>query len=340
MTMNATGEYDTLAHLLTNGQADRQSLTHGAGRNGRRDGAMQAAFETQMRMARTLFGEKGGYGQDSGGTGMDASIVNDALMFEALSTINRLMRDEAGLSARSGAASRETGAAAARTDQQGPAHQAPAPEVGTLSARFESGGSGVAAIGYDRVGGTSYGTYQIASKPGTMDRFLTYLDERAPAWAGRLRQAGEADTGSTRGGMPEAWKAIAAEDPERFGRLQHDFITEQTYAPARAMILDQTGLDFDNAPSALREVLWSTAVQHGATGAARIFGKVIDRFVASASASEGGFNEKLIEGVYDTRKGQFGSSTDRVRRSVVSRLNEEKQLALNMLDHTPLSRMV
>ncbi|WP_231117044.1 chitosanase [Pseudodesulfovibrio alkaliphilus] len=338
--MSPTAEYDTLARLLTNGQTDRQPVGEGAGPSGRREGAMQAAFETQMRMARTLFGEQGGYGQDSGGIGMDASIVNDALMFDALSTINRLMRDEAGFSPRNGAVLREPAQeGGARVDPEGPARQASATaQVGTLSARFESGGAGVEAIGYDRVGGTSYGTYQIASKPGTMDSFLTYLAERDPSWAGRLREAGEADTGSTKGAMPEVWKAIAAEDPERFGRLQHDFITEQTYTPARAMILDQTGLDFDNAPSALREVLWSTAVQHGPTGAARIFGKVIDRFVASAS--EEGFNERLIEGVYDTRKGQFGSSTDRVRRSVVSRLNEEKQLALGMLGHTPLSRMV
>jgi hypothetical protein len=330
MTTGTSAGQDALAALRPDSQT-------GTGRSARRDAAVRTAFEEQMRMTRTLFGDKGAAGHEPGTGGLDVSIVNDAMMFEALATINRLMRDEAGLPLRSG-----TGSAAELQGQAGTVQsqdEAPAqPEVGALSARFESGGAGVEAIGYDRVGGTSYGTYQIASKPGTMDRFLTYLDEHAPAWGDRLRGAGEADTGSTRGAMPEAWKAIAAEDPERFGRLQHDFITEQNYAPARAMILDQTGLDFDNAPSALREVLWSTAVQHGPTGAARIFGKVIDRFVASPQDNE--FNEKLIEGVYDTRKGQFGSSTERVRNSVVSRLNEEKQLALNMLEHTPLSRMV
>jgi hypothetical protein len=330
MTTGTSAGHDALAALRPDSQT-------GTGRGARRDAAMRTAFEEQMRMTRTLFGDKGSAGHEPGTGGLDVSIVNDAMMFEALATINRLMRDEAGLPVRNGhggAVGGQRGAGTAPSRAEAPAQ----PEVGALSARFESGGAGVEAIGYDRVGGTSYGTYQIASKPGTMDRFMTYLDEHAPAWADRLRGAGQADTGSTRGAMPEAWKAIAAEDPERFGRLQHDFITEQNYAPARAMILDQTGLDFDNAPSALREVLWSTAVQHGPTGAARIFGKVIDRFVASAQGEE--FNEKLIEGVYDTRKGQFGSSTDRVRNSVVSRLNEEKQLALNMLEHTPLSRMV
>ncbi len=52
------------------------------------------------------------------------------------------------------------------------------------------------------------------------------------------------------------------------------------------------------------------------------------------------FNTKLIEGVYDTRKGQFGSSTKRVQQSVANRLNEEKQIALNMLGKMQLNRIV
>jgi len=171
-----------------------------------------------------------------------------------------------------------------------------------------------------------------------MDRFLEFLDEKAPAWADRLRNAGPADTGSREGGMPEQWQAIAAENPERFGQLQHEFIAGETYEPARNMILQQTGLDFNNAPPALREVLWSTSVQHGPTGAAKIFNKVIDRFMDGAK--EGNFNAKLIEGVYDTRVGQFGSSTQRVQQSVANRLNTEKQLALNMLGKSQINRIV
>jgi len=97
-------------------------------------------------------------------------------------------------------------------------------------------------------------------------------------------------------------------------------------------------LDFNNAPPALREVLWSTSVQHGPTGAARIFGKVIDQFVGNLGKGE--FNSKLIEGVYDNRKGQFGSSTKRVQEAVVSRLNAEKVIALNMLGETRVNRVV
>jgi hypothetical protein len=334
MSIGTNADYQTVAAL----RAGSQSRAAGGVKS--QDEAAMAAFEMQMRMTRSLFGEGGGaYDDKQSLGGLDMSMVNDSMMLEALATINRLMRDEAGLPERSG------GRNALRDDEggqrQAEAVLASGPQssrVGTLSAQFESGSDGIGAIGYDRVGGTSYGKYQIASKPGTMDDFISYLDEHAPDLAGRLKASGGADTGSTEGAMPEEWRAIAAENPDRFERLQHDFIESRTYSPARDMILKQTGLDFDNAPPALREVLWSTAVQHGPTGAARIFGKTIDRFMEGAAQGE--FNAELIEGVYDVRKGQFGSSTKRVQQSVISRLNEEKQLALNMLERTPIHRVV
>jgi len=308
----------------------------GAGKTGTQNAQLQAAFSNQMNMTQSLFGDGAErYGEGSSLESFDSSLINDSMMFDALTTISRLMRDEAGLPQRTVAP--QVGAARMQ-------HNAPAPQmsaaidVGSLSAKFESGGAGVAAIGYDRVGGTSYGKYQIASNPGTMDRFLKFLDEKAPAWADRLRSAGPVNTGSKGGGMPTEWKAIAGENAQLFEKLQHDFIGKETYMPARDMILKQTGLDFENAPPALREVLWSTSVQHGPTGAARIFNKIIDRFVGGGN--EGDFNSKLIEGVYDTRKGQFGSSTKRVRQSVVNRLNTEKQLALNMLGKMQVNRIV
>ena len=304
-----------------------------------RDAGMQAAFAMQLRMAQNVFGE-GSSLQGEGSPGAaDEAFIGDSLMYEALTAMAQAMRGNSG--------GMPIGRVPSRQDHPSPAPMAeetasPAkPDLsglGGLSARYESGSEGAGSIGYDKVGGTSYGTYQIASKPGTMDRFLSYLDEQAPDLASRLRGAGPANTGSKEGGMPTAWKAIAEEDPERFGKLQHDFITGETYAPARAMILERTGLDLDNAPPALREVLWSTSVQHGATGAARIFGRVIDRFLGAAESGE--FNSRLIEGVYDSRMNQFGSSTARVRRAVANRLESEKQVALNLLDHQPLNKLV
>ncbi|MGE4421239.1 MAG: hypothetical protein AB7D39_02980 [Pseudodesulfovibrio sp.] len=301
-----------------------------------RDGkqlAIRTAFDNQMRMTQALFGDGSGKSGEEDGGSFDASIINDSQMLEALSALSRIMRDEAGLKAapvRSQASARPA-AETVRSD-------ANAHIPGQLAAQFESGEAGTAAIGFDRVGGTSYGTYQIASKPGTMDEFLAYLDGTRPEWADRLRDAGPADTGSRQGGMPSVWRAIAAEDPAGFEQVQHDFIARQTYDPARSMILDRTGLDFNNAPPALQEVLWSTSVQHGPTGAANIFNKVIDRFLHKGQNDD--FNAQLIKGVYESRKDQFGSSTARVQKSVAHRMDSEKQLALNMLEKMSVNRMV
>lgn len=201
--------------------------------------------------------------------------------------------------------------------------------MGRLSARFESGGDGIAAIGYDRTGGTSYGKYQIASRVGSMKSFLSFLDGEAPDIAQRLRKAGPANTGSRRGGMPDAWRAIAAEQPERFEELQEAFIRESHYRPALEAIVQRTGLEAESLSPAMREVIWSTAVQHGPAGAARIFDRADD---LSGKPEDAAYERKLISNVYRIRAGQFGSSTSQVRAAVRSRFKEEQQLALNMLN--------
>jgi hypothetical protein len=202
--------------------------------------------------------------------------------------------------------------------------------IGELSAAFESGTAGVNAIGYDKNGGTSYGTYQIASKPGTMKEFMNFLQEREPGWASRLKAAGAANTGSATGRMPDVWRSIAAADADKFGRLQREFIESTHYQPARDKILARTGVDMDTQPMAAREALWSTAVQHGPAGAARIFSRAIASVGADDSAPN--FAKKLIDKVYETRKTQFGSSTPGVQASVRQRMQTEKGMALAMLD--------
>lgn len=208
---------------------------------------------------------------------------------------------------------------------------APTETLGALSATFESGSAGIHAIGYDRNGGTSYGTYQIASKPGSMKQFIRFLETEEPAWAARLQDAGPANTGSTRGRMPAVWKALAAENPERLGELQRTFIARTHYEPARSRIQDRTGLDMNTMPQAMQEALWSTAVQHGPAGAAKIFSSLIATVPAEQRTED--FSRQLIAKVYDDRTSHFGASTERVRASIGKRMSAEKELILAMLDN-------
>jgi hypothetical protein len=77
----------------------------------------------------------------------------------------------------------------------------------------------------------------------------------------------------------------------------------------------------------MQEVLWSTAVQHGPAGAARIFSRAVSKGSFDSTQTE----RKLIDNVYAIRAEQFGSSSDQVRAAVRSRLRQEKELALAML---------
>ncbi|MCR5814482.1 MAG: hypothetical protein K6G15_08350 [Desulfovibrio sp.] len=208
--------------------------------------------------------------------------------------------------------------------------------LGVLSAQFESGSDGIAAIGYDGTGGTSYGKYQIASKVGTMTDFLKFLDNQAPDLASRLRNSGPANTGSRHGAMPDTWKAIAKEEPERFEALQEAFATESHYTPALNAIVQKTGLEEDTLSPAMREVIWSTAIQHGPTGASRIF---VRADAMSGDPQDPNYERNMISNVYKIRAGQFGSSTEAVRAAVQNRFKKEKLLALNMLG-TPASETI
>lgn len=207
---------------------------------------------------------------------------------------------------------------------------------GRLSAVFESGKDGIEAIGYDRRGGTSYGKYQIASRTGTMDRFITYLKAQEPEWAERLQKAGPANTGGTKGEMPGVWKDIANKHPKRFEQLQDAFILQSHYEPALKHIMAENKVDLDSMDPAIKEVLLSTSVQHGPNGAADIFSEAMRHAGAKGSQN---FDEKLIKEIYESRSSDFPSSSGNVQRAVRSRLMREEALALTLLDDDDVKSM-
>ncbi|MDR1359605.1 MAG: chitosanase, partial [Deltaproteobacteria bacterium] len=211
-------------------------------------------------------------------------------------------------------------------------------DIGALAAKFESGAEGIAAIGYDRHGGTSYGKFQIASRVGTMGKFLRYLEDKAPDLAARLNSCGPANTGGRAGRMPEAWKNIAAEDPGRFESLQNDFIRESHFEPTMEQLAANTGVSFATMPPALQEVVFSTAVQHGPGGAFRIISRALSRVgeekfrgVLKSPEAIRRAGEDLIKQIYSIRAGQFASSSRQIQEAARERLRLEMREALTML---------
>ena len=191
--------------------------------------------------------------------------------------------------------------------------------LGSLAQKYESGAAGSMAVGYDKVGGTSYGKYQIASKVGAMDDFLKMLDKTNPEAAARLRGAGPADAGQG-GKFAQEWKSLAKSGA--LGDAESQFAMEKIYKPAMGGLKDQGLKKMIEGSKGLQEMMHSTAIQHGAGGGAGILNKV---FKQGMSESD------LVKAVYAERGTRFGGSTDQVRASVQGRFGKEQQDVLAML---------
>jgi len=211
-----------------------------------------------------------------------------------------------------------------------PIHAAAAPSgaidpLGQLSRKFESNGR-PGAIGFDTKGAFSYGTYQIATRTGTMDKFLAFLVQQFPAFSQKLGAAGGAVAAlAGSDAFKDTWIGLAV-DPA-FADAQHKYIAATHYAPFAKRLLDQQGLDLDAHTAALRDVAWSVAVQHGPAN------KVFDAALLNKDARTLA-DAKIIPLVYGERSNvdkYFPSSSAQVKEALVARFKEELRLAMSRL---------
>jgi len=187
--------------------------------------------------------------------------------------------------------------------------------IGSLSQKFESGGD-PGAIGYDNTGGYSFGTYQLAhgSAKTFIDQtpYAKYFDGLSP------------DSAT----FQKKWKEIAKMDPDGFEALQHDYIERTHYEP-QAKKLEGIGIDVNRLSPVMKDVIWSTAVQHGPN--TNIVANVFRRLGPDAPES------KIITQIYRDRWSggqQFARSTPDVQKSVYNRFfgaNGELHQALTKL---------
>jgi LysM repeat protein len=207
--------------------------------------------------------------------------------------------------------------------------EAIAEALGALSAKYETGGRGPGTVstGAGDPGGVSYGSYQMATKTGTVKRFVTQVGF---FWSADFRDL-------TAGTAPftACWKRIAAEQTDAFQKAQHEFIKKSHYDLLAAKILNDDGLDVNTRSRALQDVIWSTAVQHG--GATPI----VHRALANVAVpkTDPSFDEKLIRAIYaergrkkpDGNLAYFGKSSPSVQKGVANRFTNECKDALAML---------
>jgi murein DD-endopeptidase MepM/ murein hydrolase activator NlpD len=207
--------------------------------------------------------------------------------------------------------------------------QALADALGALSAKYETGGRGPGTVstGVGDPGGVSYGSYQMASKMGTVQRFVA---QTGFPWLSDFQnlKAGSAP-------FTACWKRIATNQTNAFQSAQHSFIKKSHYDLLAAKIRNEDGLDVNTRSGALQDVIWSTAVQHG--GGTPIIHRAIGN--VSVSKTDPGYDEQLIRAIYaergkkkaDGNLAYFSKSAPSVQKGVARRFRDELQDALAML---------
>lgn len=138
--------------------------------------------------------------------------------------------------------------------------------TGSVSAKYEASGPGVISSGAGDGGGKSYGSYQLASKKGSVNSFLNWLESNGNSnYAKALTGAVGSDE------FDNNWKTLAAKDPEGFAKVQKQYIKTQYYDPAAQRLKDNYDFDITGRSQAVKEMLWSNAVQFGNVNGADIF---------------------------------------------------------------------
>lgn len=124
--------------------------------------------------------------------------------------------------------------------------------LGDTVKSYESGNSGVATVSGgvgDQFGGVSYGTYQLASKTGTVDRFVKQ-SIFAKDFQGLVP------------GTPKftaQWKYLARTQTVALHKAEWEFIKKSHFDSARSYANE---LKLPSTP-AIDEALWSMSIQHG-----------------------------------------------------------------------------
>lgn len=174
-------------------------------------------------------------------------------------------------------------------------------------------------------GGKSYGAWQFSSKTGSLASFINSLKGKDNELYNKFMVAKAKDGNGFGTNFDKVWKDTAKNNTQNFLGLQQGYIKENFYDTAAQTLKSKYGFDISNRSDALKESLWSTAVQHGAGGATSIFSKLNLKNNDSKIINDL-YNERQNVGVY------FRSSSSQVQQSVYNRFSREKQDMLSMLN--------
>ncbi|MCA9423369.1 MAG: hypothetical protein KC592_20285, partial [Nitrospira sp.] len=199
--------------------------------------------------------------------------------------------------------------------------------LGQTSKLFESGKSGAGTIssGKGDFGGISYGTYQLSSNQGTLQKFL-----KSTKYGGMFE--------GLKPGTPEfnsRWREIANTDPD-FGNAQHAFIKSSHFDPQMER-LKNSGIDLSKRGNAVQDSVWSTAVQFGGNSSLiekALAGKNVD------SLSDADIVKAIQRYKIDNNDSLFRSSSHDVRLGTLNRAHQEKEKLVSLANAQTVSAKI
>jgi hypothetical protein len=187
---------------------------------------------------------------------------------------------------------------------------------GRVAAQYESGNdAGRISSGKGDAGGKSYGLFQLASKTGTLDKFL-----KESGYGDQFKgmQTGGAD-------FDKKWKELASND-KGFADAQRGFAKQTHYDPQMAM-LKKNGIDLSGKGAGVQEAVMSTANQYGA-GSKQILNALQGKDVGKMD------DKQIINAIQDYKKANvannFRSSSAEVQAGVAKRIESERAALLGV----------
>lgn len=210
--------------------------------------------------------------------------------------------------------------------------------LGDLSKYYEVGSNGYCgtiSTGWGDAGGKSYGLYQLSSVAGSVTSFIWWLSNHNNEYHNRLVRY---PVGSK--SFDNEWKAIASENPEEFGRLQHDYI-KRIYYDEAVEALREIYFNIEKHSEIMKDVIWSRAVQYGVGNIKEMFTDALramerksgNEYPNLSYVDDKYFDAELIKAIYldvcHTEAWTNGSPS--LRRGLYARFESECDDALNAL---------
>ena len=205
--------------------------------------------------------------------------------------------------------------------------------LGYLSIKGEVGeGADPAAVSQTEgdSGGWSYGLYQLASNVGSVQNFLEWLQQQPEPWANYGRVLAAAGDPTCEQSFADKWAEIGTVDPIGFGQLQDAYAKTQYYDAAAQTLLDEYGFDIEPRSLALKQVLFSNAVQHGPVTGAEAFYDGAQLYGANLNDMP---DHEIIWNVYEVKieDPAWTSGAPSCRPGLYARWERERDEAIELL---------